>query len=95
MRICIHFFSGEELLKTLQKSVLNLLKMPQRLGLESSGAARFWNNLEIIWNNLENTQPSLATATLLESEQKTSLALLSSDLLSVPTMRRTEQDASR
>lgn len=55
MRICIHFFSREKLLKTLQKSVLNLLKMPQRLGLESSGAARFWNNLEIIWNNLENT----------------------------------------
>ena len=44
MRICIHFFSREK-----------LLKMPQRLGLESSGAARFWNNLEIIWNNLENT----------------------------------------
>lgn len=55
MKICIHLFSGEELLKTLQKSVLNPLKMLQRLGLESAGAARFWSNLKIIWNNLENT----------------------------------------
>lgn len=44
MRICIHPFSGEEVLKMLQKSVLNPLEMPLRLGLESAGAARFWNN---------------------------------------------------